>query len=115
MLNDITHPWIFLRVMKICRENIDSGNNKILFDAPVLFESNSDIMCDCTVSVIAPRKIRAERIKKRDGLSEEEVKKRMSAQKEDDYYVNRSDHVIDGSLTLDEIKLKVREITDKFL
>ena len=115
MLNDITHPWIFLQVLRICRENIDSGKNKFVFDAPVLFESNSDIMCDCVVSVTAPVGVRLERLKKRDGLSEEQLKKRMSAQYDDEFYIRKSDFVIDGSLTFDEIKVKVKEITDRFL
>lgn len=115
LLNDITHPWIFLQVLKICRQNIDSGKNKLLFDAPVLFESNSDIMCDAVVSVTAPKKVRLERLVKRDGLSEEQIRKRMSVQHDDDYYTSRSDFVIDGSLFLDEIKDKVIEICDNFI
>ena len=115
MLNDITHPWIFLQVLKICRENIDSGKNRFVFDAPLLFESNSDIMCDCVVSVTAPVGLRLERLKKRDGLSEEQLKKRMSAQHDDEFYIGKSDFVIDGSLSLDEIKIKVEEINDRFL
>lgn len=115
LLNDITHPWIFLQVLKICRENINIGRNKIVFDAPVLFESNSDIMCDCVVSVIAPMDIRMERLKKRDGLSEEQLKKRMSAQHNDEYYISKSNYVIDGSLDLEDIKASVNEIVDTFV
>lgn len=112
LLNDITHPWIFLQVLKICRESIDSGKNLILFDAPVLFESNSDILCDKIVSVIAPKEVRLDRLIKRDGLSGEQIEKRMSAQNDDDFYISRSDYVIDGSLTLKEIKLSVDTVID---
>lgn len=115
LLNDITHPWIFLQVLKICRENIDMGKNKIVFDAPVLFESNSDIMCDCVVSVVSPIDIRMERLKKRDGLSEEQLKKRMSAQHNDEYYISKSNYVIDGSLDLEDIRARVNEIIDTFV
>ena len=112
LLNDITHPWVFLQVLKICRENIDSGRNLILFDAPVLFESNSDILCDKIVSVIAPKEVRLDRLIKRDGLSSEQIEKRMSAQNDDDFYISGSDYVIDGSLTLKEIKLSVDNVID---
>lgn len=110
LLNDITHPWIFLQVLKICRENIDSGRNLILFDAPLLFESNSDILCDKIVSVIAPKEIRLERLIKRDGLSAEQIEKRMSAQNDDDFYISKSDYIIDGSLTPEEIKIYVETV-----
>ena len=113
LLNDITHPWIFLQVLKICRENIDRGRNRILFDAPVLFESNSDIMCDKVVSVIAPKNVRIERLVKRDGLSKEQIEKRMSVQNNDSFYISQSDYVIDGSLTLEKIKILVDEIVEE--
>lgn len=110
-LNDIVHPWIFLRVMRLCRENIDKGKNKILFDAPVLFESNSDLMCDAVISVVAPEDVRMERLKKRDCLTEQQLKKRMSAQHNNDFYTSRSDYTIDGSLPLEQ----VRECAEKII
>lgn len=110
LLNNITHPWIFLEVLRICRENIDSGRNRIVFDAPVLFESNSDIMCDSVVSVIAPKELRIKRLVRRDGLTKEEIEKRILAQNDDEFYISKSDYVIDGSSSLDEIRLKVNEI-----
>lgn len=114
LLNDITHPWIFLQVMKICRENIDKGNNKIVFDAPLLFESNSEIMCDFVVSVIAPKEVRMQRLLKRDGLSREQLEKRMSVQNEDEFYISKSDFVIDGSGSLEEIKSRVDSLILEF-
>lgn len=110
LLNDITHPWIFLQVMKLCRENIDSGNKKIVFDAPLLFESNSDIMCDCVVGVTAPKEVRMQRLMKRDGLTREQLEKRMSVQQSDEFYINKSDFVIDGSKSLEEIKNEINEV-----
>lgn len=107
LLNEITHPHIFLQALKACRENIDIGNNKIVFDAPVLFESNSDIMCDCVVSVLAPKEIRLSRLEQRDGLSREKLEKRMSVQQSDDFYREHSDFVIDGSKSLPEIREQV--------
>ena len=110
LLNDITHPQIFLRTLKLCRESIDSGRPRILFDAPVLFESNSDLMCDCVISVIAPREMRVKRLAQRDGLSEAEIERRLSAQHGDDYYAARSDFVIDGGKTLEEVGRAANEI-----
>lgn len=110
LLSDITHPWIFLQVMKLCRENIDGGNRKILFDAPLLFESRSEIMCDAVTCVVAPKEVRMERLIKRDGLSREQIEKRMSVQHDDEFYISRSDFVIDGSKSLENVKAQVDEI-----
>ena len=114
LLNEITHPWIFLQVMKICRENIDEGRNKIIFDAPVLFESNAEIMCDCVVSVVAPKELRMQRLIVRDGLSREQLEKRMSVQQSDEFYIQKSDFVIDGSKGLDDIKSDINRICGIF-
>ena len=110
LLNDITHPWIFLQIMKLCREHIDSGNKKILFDAPLLFESRSEIMCDFVVCVTAPKEVRMERLLKRDGLSREQLEKRMKVQHEDNYYISKADFVIDGSASLENVKAQVDRI-----
>ena len=115
LLNDITHPWIFLQVLKICHENIDSGNKRIVFDAPLLFESNSDIMCDCVVSVTAPKEVRMQRLVKRDGLTREQIEKRMSVQQSDEFYIDKSEFVIDGSKSLEEIKSEVFSLINEIV
>ena len=110
LLNDITHPAIFLRALKLCREYIDSGRTKILFDAPVLFESNSDIMCDAAVTVTAPKEVRIERLTKRDGRTRAEIERRISAQHDDNFYIARSDYAIDGSAPLQSVKARTEKI-----
>ncbi|MBQ1546442.1 MAG: dephospho-CoA kinase [Clostridia bacterium] len=104
LLNDITHPHIFLRVLKRCREFIGSGQEYILFDAPVLFESNSDIMCDVLVCVCAPKDVRIKRLMARDGKTEKEILRRMAAQHNDEYYTSRCDIVIDGGENFDNVR-----------
>lgn len=110
LLNDITHPWVFLRSLKIIKEMLADGKQFIVFDAPVLFESNSDIICDIIASVIADKQIRFERIIKRDKVSPELAQKRFSAQLPDDFYISRSDFVIDGTGDEQYLKDKAFEI-----
>ncbi len=112
MLNEITHPHIFLRSLKMCRGYIDSGKTKIVFDAPVLFESNSDLMCDLIVSVIAPKETRINRIAQRDKIDLKSIEERIHAQHGDDYYIKKSDYVIDGSKPLDLVRADVFSIID---
>ena len=113
MLNDITHPQIFLKTLERCREAIDSGSPLILFDAPVLFESNSDIMCDAVVSVIAPKETRIERLMQRDSLPRQAIEQRISAQHPDEFYTQRSDYVINGGASLEDTERQTREIIEK--
>lgn len=110
LLSEITHPGIFLKTLAMCRSFIDSGDKRIVFDAPVLFESNSDLMCDSVVCVTAPREVRAQRLMKRDNLTREEIERRISAQQPDEFYMQRSDFTIDGGAELEEVKESVRKV-----
>ncbi|MBQ2603566.1 MAG: dephospho-CoA kinase [Clostridia bacterium] len=94
LLNEITHPRILSETLKICREYTDKGRKYFLIDAPLLFEGCFDILCDTVVCVTAPKEIRLERLKKRDGLSEEKLLERMNAQHDEEFYIKRADYII---------------------
>ena len=97
LLNDITHPWIFLRSLKIIKEKINEGERLFVFDAPVLFESNSDVMCDLVACVTADRETRISRIINRDKITREAAQRRLSAQHSDSFYTSQSDFVVNGT------------------
>lgn len=103
ILNNITNPYI-LKAIKNEIEN--SENRNIILDAPTLFESGADKFCDETASVIADRAIRVKRITERDCISEDEAVSRINSQNDDDFYIKRSDYIIDNSFSLDELKKK---------
>lgn len=110
-LNDITHPWICMQTLKtIDSIRSNSKNPIIIFDAPVLFESKMDIICDYVVAVVAPVEIRKQRIMKRDNISSKNADIRINAQMQDSFYIEKSDFVFDGSSSLDEIYKKADEV-----
>ncbi len=67
---------------------------RVLLDAPTLFESGLDALCDQTVAVLADERKRLARITERDGISTEEAKLRMNAGKPNAYYIERADHIL---------------------
>lgn len=114
LLNNITHPFVYLEVLKQIDEYIKSGHTNILYDAPLLFESNGHIMCDYTLSVLCPVEKRIERIIKRDNLTLEQAKSRINAQHKDEFYAKRSDFIVNNNSDLqnlykqaDEFLLKI--------
>lgn len=110
-LNDITHPWICMQVLKIIDKIRNSSINPvIIFDAPVLFESKMDIICDCVIAVVAPVEIRKQRIMNRDNISSKNADIRINAQMQDSFYIEKSDFVFDGSSSLDKIYKKADEV-----
>lgn len=115
-LNNITHPWICMQVIKIIDDIRKSASNPvIMFDAAVLFESKMDVLCDSVIAVVAPLEIRKERIMKRDNLTPENADIRINAQNKDEFYISRADYVIDGGLPLEEKYMRVDEIIDSII
>ena len=97
LLNRIVHPWVFLQTLAQINRYRRENRRLIVFDAPVLFESNADLLCDLVVSVIAPAEVRIQRIMERDGLTRQQALQRLSAQQPESYYRRQSDVVIDGT------------------
>lgn len=95
-LNAITHPRILARVREIVAAARRAGERLIVLDAPTLFESGLDRKCARILAVTAGEETRLRRIKARDGLSDEDARRRMAAQQIPAFYLSRADHVISG-------------------
>ena len=114
ILNGITHPAIISKV----REYIDiysKESDVILFDAPQLFESGGDKMCDEIIAVVAPMDVRLKRILSRDGISESDVLMRMKAQLDEDFFRANANYIIDGSMPLEDVQRQFEEIMKKVM
>ena len=109
-LNEITHKYV--------EEYIDLyiKNSKaeiVGLDAAALIESGIYKKCDYLISVLADKKTRAKRIIKRDMLSKEEATSRINAQKNDTFYIEKSDYIVYNNDNIDSVNNKVREILDE--
>lgn len=102
-LNSITHPAIIELVKTEIARYSAQGYTKIIYDAPLLFESESHLLCDAVVSVVADKTLRLNRVKRRDNLSVAEITRRFSAQHSDDFYTDKSDYVITNDNSNDEL------------
>lgn len=93
-LNEITHPAVTEEIQSIIKDMEEVGYRGIIIDAIALFESGEDALCDFTVAVVAPKKIRLERIMKRDNITEEKALERINAQKDESFFTSRADFVL---------------------
>ena len=111
LLNSIMYPYISYIIISdaYCR------NEKAYFllDAPTLFESGIDDLCDYVVSVVADHKTAVKRIMQRDGLTEEDAVARISSQHDMDFYIKRSDYYVENSGGLQVFFEKVNEIINR--
>lgn len=88
LLNKTIFPFIIEIIKK------EMIGEKILLDAPTLFESGIDSMCDKTIAVLANKYTRRDRILDRDDLKLSEAIRRINAGKEDDFYKENADYII---------------------
>ena len=96
-LNEITHKYIKIKTLERLSEYEGQGYSAVLIDAPVLFESGFDKMCDATICVTAPYEQKLERIMKRDGISKEKAEARLGAQLSDTELRKRCTYEIDNT------------------
>ena len=109
-LNDIMRDSMDSAFKKALKEASESRlYGKVFFDAPTLFESNREHFVDKIWVVAADRETRIQRIMKRDGISREEVEKRMKSQLPDNEKIAKADVVIYNDGTLEDLKAAVQK------
>jgi dephospho-CoA kinase len=90
-LNQLIHPAVKRHFEKFALEHPKSI---IVREAAILFESGSDKDCDLIVTVRCPEDIRIARVQKRDGLSADDILKRIKNQMTDEQRAEKSDEEI---------------------
>ena len=112
-LNAITHPYIIRLTEEEIRRLTEEGVSLIVLDAPLLYESGMDRLCDAVAAVIAPKEIRLARIMQRDGISRENALLRMKAQNEDEFYSARARYVLCADTNRQDLYRQAGELADK--
>lgn len=107
LLNKTILPIICDEIKNI----IDKSKSKyILLDAPTLFESRLDNICDFIISVISDESIRKSRIMARDNMSEYDANMRLAAAKSDEFFISRSTHIIFNNGTKKEFEIEANNV-----
>lgn len=93
-LNRITHHYVRLAVHDAIKQARAEGRIAVAIDAIALLESGLGDLCDATVAVTADDELRVRRIMKRDSISEEYARLRVSAQNPSAWFEERCDHTL---------------------
>lgn len=109
-LNRITHAHIRTACLEELDRYREQGKALAAIDAPQLFESGFDQLCDCVIAVTADRETRIARILERDGITREKAEKRLRAQLSDDFFRENADYLIENNGTLEEAERKLDRI-----
>ena len=108
LLNSIIHPLVFEFYKDIKNENIKNEN--IIFDIPLLYETNMQTLCDKVVLVVSDYNLKIERISKRDNISKNLAKKIIESQMDDEAKMRKADYVIFNNGSYEKLKEKTLEI-----
>ena len=93
-LNNIVHPKVAQHFNNWVKEN--SSEPILIKEAAVLIESGAYQQMDKVILVIAPETLRIKRVMKRDKVSEEKVKERLSKQLSDAEKTNYANYLVDN-------------------
>ncbi|HMV41603.1 MAG TPA: dephospho-CoA kinase [Leptospiraceae bacterium] len=77
-LNGLIHPLVRKKTLELIDSVIDG--RLVAWEAPLLFEAKGDAICDATLTVYAEYNDLWNRVKDRDGISEEEFRQRLANQ-----------------------------------
>lgn len=109
-LNRIIFPYIVEEAEMDIIKARQQGAKVIVLDAPTLFESGADRLCDRIVVVTADPTVRLERIMKRDRMTPEAAAMRMASQQSDEFFAQHADYLISNSGDRVELRLAVLEL-----
>jgi dephospho-CoA kinase len=86
-------------------------------ESAILFESGADALVDKVIAVIAPKKVRLQRVMKRDGISREQALQWMNRQLPQQQVICKSDYILinDGEANIDnQINKILRQCNKQF-
>ncbi len=103
-VNNLIHPLVFEAYGRWLENHSDS--NYTIHESAILFEHSLESRFDKTIVVYCPEEIRIQRVMKRDCVSPEDVKKRISNQLSDKLKNEKADFVV----TNDGVNLVIPQI-----
>lgn len=113
LLNSVTHP----AVIRLAEEQIAAyaaeGVPAVVLDAPLLYESGADKICDTVIAVLAPPGQRLSRIMARDSLTEQQALLRMKAGQPDRFYLDRTGNIVYNEGNLSDFLKQMNALLDK--
>jgi len=112
-LNQIMHPRMAQMVADKVEVLRGQGVEVVVVEAALLFEAGWDSLVEEVWTTDSPERAVIERLKVRNGMSEEEARKRMSSQMGRTERLDRSDYVIENSGDMVALGVAIKELWDR--
>ncbi|MEH7439813.1 dephospho-CoA kinase [Neobacillus drentensis] len=114
LLNEIVHPEVRKRMTGQVEEAQQNGEEVIVLDIPLLFESKLTYMVEKTILVYVDYDIQLERLMKRNSLSIDDAKARIQSQMPLNEKMKLADAVINNNGSIEETKKQLINVLTQF-
>jgi dephospho-CoA kinase len=112
-LEGIVHPLVLKKQRDFIAAHLDAA--LLVFDIPLLFETDGDRRMDVVVVVSAPSEVQRARALARPGMTEEKLKAILARQLPDLEKCTLADYVVDTGQGLAHAEEQVRKIVDELM
>ncbi|KAI8139703.1 dephospho-CoA kinase [Fennellomyces sp. T-0311] len=113
ILNQCTHPYVRLEMLKQAFFHWVKGASVVVLDVPLLLESGMDKLVGTTVVVYCSEVLQLQRLMSRDGLAEDAASQRIRAQMPLGEKVSRADIVLDNSTSVVQLETQVKNLVQR--
>ncbi|WP_099352026.1 dephospho-CoA kinase [Fredinandcohnia onubensis] len=110
LLNSIVHPAVRKQMIKEKEEHLNNGEETVILDIPLLFESKLTALVDHTLLVYVDYETQLTRLMNRNNLSNGEAEARIQSQMPLKDKIQLADAVIDNNGTIEATKDQLHEI-----
>ena len=112
-LNAIMRPEIRNFLIERLEKALDQGEKVAVLDSATLIDAGWTALTDEVWLVIAPKNMIIERLRERDGLSDDAISARLASQLSNEEQLSHVDQLIENNGTLTELTTAVKELWKK--
>ena len=109
-LNGIMHPLMAGMVQEKIEAFRAQGADAVVVEAALLFEAGWDSLVQEVWVTDSPLEVVVERLSRRNGMTEEEARRRISSQMSREERLERADLVIDNSKDVESMRMAIGEL-----
>ena len=109
-LEAIVHPMVKTLREQFLAEAQARGEEVVVLDVPLLFETAAEGVCDAVAVVSAPAETQRRRVLTRPGMTEDKYAAILGKQTPDAEKRSRADFIVDTSKEFDHTRAQVRDI-----
>ncbi len=109
-LNQLVHPRLWKKTSEIADQKKEEGIEVFVKEAAILLKNGRPEDLDYVIVLTSGEENRIQRVAERDKSEADKIQARIQNQQSDDELIKYSDYVVSNDGTIEELKLKAKEI-----